>query len=541
MSTNRWTFLLGVLLSCLVLSGATLADAPPSPAAEAASGTTAADWPSWQHDTHGSRYNPFENRITPGTVGRLKLKWAFTFAKVPYSRDGSQPAVVDGVLYVGAPDAKFYALDARTGATRWVFDLTTVVGPVDDSHTDLVRDGAAVAGGRVYFGDSRGRVYALDARTGRLDWSTVVDDDPSALMTGSPLVQGGRVYVGVSSSEAGWAMNPQYPCCHHRGSVVALDAGTGAVAWRYYTVPPAHRIGTWPSGAPEYGPSGAAVWGSPVIDPATGTLYVGTGNNYTGAEGNVDSLLALDSGTGALRWAYRLTFPDTYTVVCSQPDPGAWCPGKADGTALDEDVSSAPNLFHVHGRTLVGVGQKGGAYTAFDARTGEIVWQDHLSDVQGEEDPGDAGIQWGTSYDGTRIYAATWRAHPGVLFALDPADGHILWRTPAPADGCTTGGAGLTPELCTPAFTPAVTTTPGLVYEGGYDGKFRIYSADTGTQLWQYDAVRDVQGVNGLPGRGIGISGNGGAVVVDGMVYVLAGYYPYYPSDKGYVLLAFGL
>ncbi|GAA1991461.1 PQQ-binding-like beta-propeller repeat protein [Kitasatospora viridis] len=541
MTVNRWRALLGALLGAAALIAAALA--PADPALADAGARHGASWPTWQHDTYGSRSNPDEHQITPATVSGLKLKWAFTYANLPYARTGSQPAIVDGVLYVGAPDAKFYALDAKTGATKWVYDTTPVAGPADASHQNLIRDGAAVSGGRVYFGDSRGYVYALDTKTGKLDWAAKADDHPLAEMTSSPLVSDGKVYIGVSSGEAGAAANPNYPCCTFRGSVVAFDARTGKIDWKYYTLPPAQRTGSWPSGAAQYGPSGVAVWGTPVIDPASGTLYVGTGNDYTGATGASDSLLALDTRTGKPRWTYQLTGADTYTLACSGPDPVGYCPSQGQGTALDEDVSPAPNIFKVHGRTLVGVGQKGGAYTTFDARTGKVIWQTHLSPppAPGKQDPGDAGIQWGTSYDGKAIYAATWRGNPGKLFALDPADGHVLWSTPAPADGCTTGGAGLTPSLCTPAFTPAVTTTPGLVYEGGYDGKFRIYSSRTGTQLWSFDAVQDFQGVNGLPGRGLGISGNGGAVVANGMVYVQAGYYPYYPSDRGYVLLAFGL
>lgn len=209
---------------------------------------------------------------------------------------------------------------------------------------------------------------------------------------------------------------------------------------------------------------------------------------------------------------------------------------------MDFDVGATPNLFFAGGRALVGVGQKSGVYHTLDARTGAVVWERQLAVPDfNDPDPGGAGIEWGSSFDGRRIYVATWRANPGTLFALDPATGATLWQTPAPAQGCTTGGAGANPELCWPAFTPAVTTSPGLVYEGAADGKMRVYSSSNGALLWEYDTVRDFMGVNGVPGRGRAISGNGGAVVVDGMLYVQSGYYPFYPTDKGHVLLAFGL
>jgi polyvinyl alcohol dehydrogenase (cytochrome) len=496
----------------------------------------------WQGDPQGSRFNPSEDEITPATAGRLKLKWAFTYAKVPGARTGSQPAIVDGVLYVGAPDAKFYALDAETGAQKWVFDLTKIAGPISDTSLDMVRDGAAVVGDKVYFGDGRGYIYALNKYTGEPVWWARPDDNPSTWVTSSPLVYQGRVYVGLSSTEAMLTTDPNYPCCKFRGSLVALDADTGAIAWRYHTVPPATQVGTWPSGAAKYEPSGGGIWSSPAVDPATGTLYFGTGQNYSGEDGDIDSVLALDASTGAVRWKQRMTFPDTYTLACTLPDAGDYCPSRQKGTGLDNDFGASPNVIRAGGRTLVTIGQKGGVFHAFDAATGQILWQARLAEMDpSSEDPGDVGVQWGSSFDGKRLYAATWRGKPGTLFALDPLTGAILWKTPHPADGCTTGGAAQSPDLCELAFTPAVTTTPGLVYEGSSAGKMYVFSSATGELLWQFDAVRDFQGVNGIPGRGIAISGNGGAVVSRGMLYVQAGYYPYYPSDKGYVLLAFGL
>ncbi|MFL6076896.1 MAG: PQQ-binding-like beta-propeller repeat protein [Mycobacteriales bacterium] len=537
---------LALLPAAVAVDAATNATASAPAAPDSRFGGPTADWPSWQKDLSGSRYNADEHRITPRTVGQLKLKWAFTFANVPYARTGSQPAVVDGVLYVGGPDGTFYALDARTGATRWVYDLAPVAGPSTDQNPNMVRDGAAVSGHRVYFGDSRGYLYALDTRTGRLDWATHLDQNPSTWITSSPIVYRGAVYIGVSSIEAGWVNTvPNYPCCTFRGHVDALDAATGRTLWQHFTIPPASQVGTWSNGAPKYAPSGGAVWSSPVVDPYTGTLLVGTGQNYTGEAGDIDAVTALDLRTGQARWTRQMAFPDTYTQACGKASgPNEYCPGQGKGTALDFDFGATANLFWAHGRRVVGIGQKGGVYHALDVRTGRTVWQATLATADlTQPDPGAAGVQWGSSYDGQRIYAATWRPVGGPeLYALDPATGKTVWKTPSAADGCSTGGAAQAPPgVCWPAFTPAVSSTPGLVYEGNADGKMRIYSARTGDTLWQYDAVRDYDGVNGVPGHGSALSGNGGAVISHGMLYVQAGYYPYYPSDKGHVLLAFGL
>jgi len=526
---RRFPLAMAALFAAVITAGSAVA-APAAPADFPLSG----NWYTWQHDVFGSRFNPVEHVITPDTAGKLTLKWAFAY---PFVGNGvmakSQPAVVDGVVYFGSPDAKFYAVDERTGATRWVFDLSTVAPIVGDAS---VWDGPTVVNGKVFFGDHRGYLYSLDAGTGHLVWATHIEPHPMGILTGSPLYFGGRIYVGTSSSES--AVGADYPCCTFRGEVVAVDASSGMVAWRHYTIPPSQQVGTWPSGAAEFAPSGGSVWSTPVIDPLTGTLYVGTGQNYTGDTGDTDSVIALDTRTGATRWTQQLTHPDTWRLLCDIPGDSAYCPGGAN--ALDFDFGSMPNIFWVDGRTLVGIGQKNGIYHVFDAHTGQPVWQRQLS--QPSPGSGISGIQWGAAYDGAKLYVATWQANPGTLFALNPADGSIVWATPNPSDGCSWGGASLYPNLCVLGHTPAVTASPGLVYEGSTDGKMRVYSSATGAVLWQYDTVRDFTGVNGLVGTGSSVSGNGGAVVADGMLFIQSGYYPFYPTNgKGYVLLAFGL
>jgi polyvinyl alcohol dehydrogenase (cytochrome) len=495
------------------------------------------DWATWQKDLVGSRYNPQERRFTEQSVQRLKLKWAFVFPDVD-GATSSQPAVVDNTLYVGSRDAKFHALDATTGATKWVFDVTPISGPIDATNTNALRNGPAVSGDRVIFGDYRGYVYALNKDTGALIWATRASDHAFAALTGSPLVHQGRVYIGMSSSEAKEAAKPDYPCCTFRGQMVALDLATGAVQWRYYTVPEPVRDGTWPEGAPRYAPAGAPVWNSPAIDPTTNTLYFGTGQNYSGNEGDHNSVIAVDAATGALRWKQQMNKEDTWTVGCIVPDPKPHCEGLDGGTNLDYDFGASPNVFTTRqGRRLVGIGQKSGVYHTFDARTGEIVWQQQVGVPQ--PNGGWGGVQWGSSFDGRRLYVATWQADPGTLFALDPADGHILWRTPNPADGCSTGGAVAFPNECNLSHISAVTTTPGLVYEGSADGKMRIYRANDGQVVWEYDTIREYVGVNGATASGGSVSGNGGAVVANGMLYVQSGYYSFY-GIPGRVLLAFG-
>lgn len=204
------------------------------------------DWATWAKDLVGSRFAAAERRITPRTVGGLTVKWAFAFPKSA-APVRSQPAVVDGTVYFGGPDGKFHARDARTGAQVWTTDLSGIAA---GARPAIPWDSPSVSGGRVYFGDIRGFVYALEQATGRVVWAKQVDAHPAATVTSSPIVHDGKVYVSTSSGENaanspdGTTDDPNYPCCTFRGHLDALDARTGELVWRHYTVPEPQAVGT---------------------------------------------------------------------------------------------------------------------------------------------------------------------------------------------------------------------------------------------------------------------------------------------------------
>ncbi|QBS39081.1 PQQ-binding-like beta-propeller repeat protein [Nocardia sp. CS682] len=493
------------------------------------------DWSMWQYDLQGSRHNPHETAITPATVGSLQLKWAFAFPDTIAA--SSQPAVVDGTVYVGGRNGTFYALDADTGATRWSFQAETPLG--GNLPTFGLRNGPAVADGLVYFGDNSARMWALDAATGQQRWVRQLDPHPFAIITGSPLVFDGHIYVGVSSQELGQATSDHYPCCTFRGSVVSLDAATGDVQWQYYTIPQPQPTG----GKPNFAPSGAPVWSSQTLDVPSRTLYYTSGNPYSGYPEGAEAIGALDLDTGTARWVRRMTPGDPpWNGRCVIPPPGGNCPDPGH----DFDFGSHPNLFEINDRLVVGAGQKSGVYHLLDATTGEIIWQTRLSTPKpilpapGSESL--QGIQWGASYDGNRLYVATYQAQPGTLYALNPATGEMIWATPNPTEGCLINvpPVPMSP-LCQLAMPNAVTTTPGLVYEGSMDGKMRAFSADTGAILWQYNTAKPFKTVNGVPGLGGAINGHG-AVVANGMLFTNSGYGRQITTGMpGNVLLAFGL
>ncbi len=132
----------------------------------------------WGMDRQNRRFVPTDVAgLTAADLPKLKLKWAFGYAKAQRAR--SQPLVALGAVYVGSQDGTVHALDFATGCTRWTFRASAEV------RTAIQMDGwapgaAAPERPLLYFGDLMARVYAVDALTGELVWKTKVDDHPNA-------------------------------------------------------------------------------------------------------------------------------------------------------------------------------------------------------------------------------------------------------------------------------------------------------------------------------------------------------------------------
>src|SRR5262249_37223114 len=134
----------------------------------------------------------------------------------------------------------------------------------------------------LYFGDQKSNVAAVDAETGALLWKTKVEDHPLSRITGSPILYRDRLYVPVSSIEETTGRDAKYECCKFRGSLVALDAYTGKVLWKSFTVQEEPRPFKQNSaGTQMFGPAGGAIWSAPTIDLKRKLIYVATGNSYT--------------------------------------------------------------------------------------------------------------------------------------------------------------------------------------------------------------------------------------------------------------------
>jgi polyvinyl alcohol dehydrogenase (cytochrome) len=490
-------------------------------------------WNGWGADFNNSRFQPPDAaRLAPDQVPKLQLKWAFGFPGVPSAY--AQPTVVGGVLFVGGADYKVRALDAKSGCTIWTYATEAPVraaisfGPL--SGTDRFA---------LFFGDLRANVYAVNATTGSLIWKRKVEDHPAARITGGATLYSGVLYVPVSSIEEATGSRASYECCTFRGSVIALDAASGEVVWKSYTIPEAPHPTTKNSlGTQLHGPSGASVWSAPTVDAQRQALYVATGNSYSNPPADTsDAVLAFDLKTGRMLWHQQGTPNDSFVVACFGMDPTN-CP---QDHGPDHDFGQSPILVSLRdGHRALVIGQKSGVVHAFDPdQEGKVLWQTRI----GKGGPL-GGSEWGSAADGERVYVAnsdvrfyrdgTRRLDPnpgGGLFGLDLSDGKITMQVPPVPCGDR--------ERCSPALSAAVTVVPGVVFSGSVSGYLRAYATEDGRLLWEFDTARDYATVNGAPAHGGAMDGPG-PVIVDGMLYVNSGY-AQWSGIPGNVLLAFGL
>ncbi|HTC33921.1 MAG TPA: PQQ-binding-like beta-propeller repeat protein [Bryobacteraceae bacterium] len=509
-----------------------------NPCPAGAAFTNGPAWAGWGGDFSNTRFQSEKDAgFSAADVPRLKLKWAFAFPDTSTMR--SQPAVYRGRVFVGGQDGSVYALDMLTGCVHW----STIVQAQVRSGITV---GEAAGNPALFFADSAGFVYALDATSGKQLWKARPDEHPATAVTATPVYYKGRLYVGAASREESLSISPGYLCCTFRGSESALDAATGKMVWKTYMIgevakaQPKTRVG-----ASAWGPSGVGVWTAPVLDAERDTMYVTTGDNYSDPPTSLsDSLIAMRMSSGEILWSKQFTAKDAWNSSC-QLQGKVNCP---DSEGPDFDFASSAILVSLpNAKRALLLGQKSAVIYAVDPdRRGEILWQARVG-----EGGTVGGIEWGSAADGRNVYVALSdirflvdrkpgsndRAynldpnHGGGLFALRIDNGERIWQTPPPGCGDR--------RPCSPAQSAAVTAIPGVVWSGAEDGHLRGYSTSDGKIIWDYDTAHAYQTVNGVAGHG-GAMDVAGPVVAGGMVFAVSGY-PARGGLAGNVLLAFGL
>jgi polyvinyl alcohol dehydrogenase (cytochrome) len=483
-------------------------------------------WNGWGPTIENTHFQPAaEAGLSAEQVPRLHLKWAFGFPDTTSA--WAQPTIAGGRLYVGSQNGTVYSLDAASGCIAWTF---VAQGGVRASISIGRRATGRQIGYAAYFSDQKGFVYAVDAASGRLLWTRKVDDHPLVRLTGSPAFYQDRLYVPTSSYEEG-GKPPGYACCTFRGSLVALDARTGDIIWKSYTIADEPRLlRAYADGTELRGPSGGAIWSAPTIDVKRGALYVGVGNTYSGpAQPTTDAVLAFDLKTGKMRWARQMAPATPDVFGCTPGDVNC---GERAGP--DFDFGASPVLARlVSGRELIVAGQKSGVAYALDPdKKGEQVWRYRAGGGSGL-----GGIQWGIAADGERVYipvAEIYSPTPGGLHAVDLVTGKRVWYAPPETPICGKPG-----RACSGAQFSAVTSIPGIVFSPSNDGAVRAHSTRDGSVIWTFDTNREFPTLNGLRAKGGSMNGPA-PVVAGGIVYVSSGY-GVFGLRPGNVLLAFGV
>jgi len=484
----------------------------------------------WGIDLHNTRSVPAERAgLVARDLTRLKLRWVFAFPDSVAAR--SQPAIAGNGLFVGSQSGAVYAMDARSGCVHWIFQAAGEIrGSVVFGSARTEQEGEKQRP-TLFFGDGFANVYAVDAVTGALLWKRKIDDHPTARIVGTPILVKERLYVPVGSwGEEIGAASPDFVCCTFRGSLVALDRGTGAVIWKRYTIPTAAvEQSKNAAGKSLLGPSGASIWSSPTFDERRGLLYFGTGDNFSDPPGDSsDAIFAVSAATGVVRWKAQVTSGDAYNDSCLRGLRGPNCPKKP---GADIDFTAPPVLFHgKDGKDILLAAQKSGDTYGIDPDTGSVLWHTRLS-----RDPNlwSGGVWFGMVLQNGRLItpavshavinapaasATSFDDHflsspVNGLNALDPNSGRLLWATPA-GDHCIKA-------VCASVMM-APLGIPGAVLAGSVDGHIHAYDDRSGKGLWSFNTAQEFKSLNGESASGGVIMGAGAVMVADGMMYVLS-------------------
>lgn len=528
------------------------------------------EWPVFGGNWDHQRYSQ-STQITPGNVGQLDLAWEFDTGVS--SSFQATPIVVNGVMFVSLPFNHVVALKADTGKLLWRYthnrikDRPMCCGPANR--------GVAVSDGKVFMGTVDSRLLALDARTGQKLWDIDVtkgeqgvQEDAATLgsqldtqggklevsgasgagINMAPMVFDGKVIVGITGVGYGLHLDSPDPDAPlgavvgiagnygRRGFMAAYDVNTGAMAWKFDTVPDQGWEGEFTKAtldgvvlprnieeekakAAQYPDAwkfgGGSAWSTPAIDRDSGILYFGTGNPSPQMEGSsrpgdnlyTASLVALDVRTGKLKWFYQQVPHDMWGY----------------------DVASPPVLFTTRheGQAVKAVGQAGktGWFYVHNRITGELLFkseafvpQHNMFTLPTEQGnviyPGViggsnwspvsvdeqrrmvfiAGIHWPVKYQlhelkakGNKPALRYSSMSPvedgekyGLLSAIHLDTGKLVWQH----------------KVNAPLIGGVLSTQTGLVFSGEGSGEFFALDSNTGKRVWQHN---NSAGVNAPP------------------------------------------
>jgi len=472
--------------------------------------TGSVDWTAYNGSLSGERYSPLKE-INTSNVGRLQQLCAFETHDTVSFQSGI--VAVGGTLYVTAFNTT-YAIDGTTCQQKW--KLTRP----EPATLLMVNRGVGYSNGMVFRGTADAHVLGIDAATGQLRWDVAIGDPKKGeSVPMAPLAWNDLVFVGNAGGDVFGVT----------GRIYALDAETGKTVWQFDVVPDTGTArATWPKASPENPPTGGATWTSYALDELTGTLYVTTGNPgpdfvlelRPGDNLYANTVLGLDARTGRLQ---------TY-IQPIKNDFHDW--DVSAGPALITTKSGAPFLVAAakdgrvygieRGRLAAPAGGGDGAIEslalAIRYRTA-VTTLDNINVPLSSERmtrfcPGSqGGVEWnGPAYhraSGTiYVNAIDWctsvklqrldtlRGAPGQSWTgmddaqmafgkMDPIENWKGWVTALDAE---TGAIRWKVQTPKPMVAGITATAGGLVFTGNLDGEVLAFDALRGTIVWRKPA-----------------------------------------------------
>jgi alcohol dehydrogenase (cytochrome c) len=461
------------------------------------------NWMTYNGPLAGDRYSPLA-QITPANVAQLRQLCAFDAPESVNFQSGI--VAVDGVLYFTLFNHT-YAVDGTTCQQKWKHTR-----PEPNTFL-LVNRGVVYSDGRLFRGTGDAHVVAIDARSGTQLWDVSIGDPKKGeSVPMAPVAWNGLVFAGNAGGDNFGVV----------GRIYALDAATGRTVWQFTTIPASGAArASWPKASPEDPPSGGATWTSYAIDEANGILYVPAGNPApdfahtlrTGENLYTNALLALDAKTGRLLsyvqplkgdyhdWDLAAP-PALITTKSGRPFVAA---GSKDGHVYGIDRSTVstqgsgePNQMTVVSKAAVTTIENADAPFSTERETR------FCPGVQG-------GVEWnGPSYHPglglAFVNAIDWctavrmqptakiKAGPGDAWTgAEPADGWLFgrhdpagqWKGWVTAFDPETGEVKWKVQTPKPMVAAITATAGGLVFTGDLDGQVLAYDAATGKELWR--------------------------------------------------------
>jgi quinohemoprotein ethanol dehydrogenase len=328
-------------------------------------------WLTSGRDFGKTHYSPLD-LINQQNVASIGFAWQYETGTARGME--ATPIIVDGVMYTSGVAGRVYALDARDGKLLWQFEPQVDFRYARSACCDIVNRGIAVWQGKVYVAAFDGVLYALKADDGKVLWQaqTIEDHQRAYSVTGAPQVAGKVVVIGNGGAEY-----------DSRGYVSAYDLETGKQVWRFYTVPgdPSKPFEskalemaaqTWNGADWRYGGGGNA-WDGISYDPELNLVYFGTANGAPwsrtvrspGGGDNlfIASILAVNADTGEYAWHYQTTPGERWDYDATPP------------------IMLATLKLGDQDRKVLMQASKNGFFYVIDRKTGELLSADKFVDV----------------------------------------------------------------------------------------------------------------------------------------------------------------